>query len=121
MSGSGFGFVGMVMHPRGVRRQTFMPFRVLALRAVLAQCHVLIGLVAPVGYLLCLLQEVLRRFGMAALHHGEAGLRFHEGLDRLTGCRGVKFEGIGTGLRQPRVEADEWPVPALHREYLLAQ
>src|SRR3569832_2919829 len=105
MSGSGFGFVGMVLHPRGVRRLTFMPFRVLALRAVLALCHGLIGLVAPVGSLLSLLQEVLRRFGMATLQHGDAGLRFHEGLDRLAGCRGVKLEEIDAGLRKPRVEA----------------
>ena len=65
-------------------------------------------------------QETLRGFGMAAREHGEAGFRFHEGLDRLAGRGGIELEGIAARLRQPRVEAEQRPVPALHRQFLLA-
>ena len=36
----------IALHPQGVRRQTFMPFRVLALRAVLALCLLLAAVAA---------------------------------------------------------------------------
>jgi micrococcal nuclease len=36
----------IALHPQGVRRQTFMPFRVLALRAVLALCLLFVAIAA---------------------------------------------------------------------------
>jgi micrococcal nuclease len=36
----------LALHPQGVRRQTFMPFRVLALRSVLALCLLLMWVAA---------------------------------------------------------------------------